>query len=162
MSTKIIIVAGQEFAVPAETDNEAVRQQLLSMGFADVASASLKTSTRTLEGQEVPVIEFVKKAGTKGLTGAECAALLRRVPPTAPVRLTLLPRSQAALIALIARLMAERLTCAEAMAHLAELRDGLTEMAVARTVDGIHRSKGAQLCRDIDPLPAAAADVSAW
>lgn len=159
MSTKIIIVAGQEFAVPAETDNEAVRQQLLSMGFADVASASLKTSTRTLEGQEVPVIEFVKKAGTKGLTGAECAALLRRVPPTAPVRLTLLPRSQAALIA---RLMAERLTCAEAMAHLAELRDGLTEMAVARTVDGIHRSKGAQLCRDIDPLPAAAADVSAW
>jgi len=158
-TTKIMIVAGQEFAVPAETDNEAVRQQLLSMGFADVASASLKTSTRTLEGQEVPVIEFVKKAGTKGLTGADLAALIRRVPPTDPTRRQVLPRRQADLID---RLLAGRLTCAEVRASIDDLRDGLTELAVARSVGGLQRSTGAQLCRDIDPLPAAAADVSAW
>jgi Fe2+ transport system protein FeoA len=61
-ATKIVIVAGSRFSVPAETDNEAVRQQLLAMGFADVASATIKTGD---EGGQATV-EFVKKAGTKG------------------------------------------------------------------------------------------------
>jgi hypothetical protein len=60
--TKIIIVAGSRFSVPFETDNEAVRQQLLAMGFADVASADVRVGN---EAGQVTV-EFVKKAGTKG------------------------------------------------------------------------------------------------
>ena len=49
-TTKIVIVAGQEFSVPADTPNEAIRTQLTSMGFADVASATIQTGTRTIDG----------------------------------------------------------------------------------------------------------------
>lgn len=66
METKIVIVAGQEFSVPASTDNEAIRAQLKSMGFADVASATIKTGKRTVGGVETATVEFVKQAGTKG------------------------------------------------------------------------------------------------
>lgn len=64
--TKIIIVSGQEFSVPAETDNEAVREQLKQMGFTDVATATLTKGKRLIDGVEIETVEFVKKAGTKG------------------------------------------------------------------------------------------------
>lgn len=63
-ATKIVIVSGQEFSVPLETDNEAIRKQLAGMGFADVASATIQTGKRQVDGQDVQTIEFVKKAGT--------------------------------------------------------------------------------------------------
>ena len=81
-ATKIVIVSGQEFSVPAATDNEAIRQQLSGMGFADVAAATIQKGKRQIDGQEVETIEFVKKAGTKGMDGAGLAQLLATVPPT--------------------------------------------------------------------------------
>jgi hypothetical protein len=80
-ATKIVIVSGQEFSVPFATDNEAIRTQLAGMGFADVASATIQTGKRTVAGQDVQTIEFVKKAGTKGLDGMGLAALLGSLAP---------------------------------------------------------------------------------
>lgn len=82
-TSKIVIVSGQEFSVPIDTDNEAIRQQLAGMGFADVAAATIQTGKRTVEGQELETIEFVKKAGTKGLDGPALAALLATLPADA-------------------------------------------------------------------------------
>ena len=79
-ATKIVIVSGQEFSVPADTDNEAIREHLKANGFPDVAAAQVQTGKRTVDGVEVQTIEFIKKAGTKGLSGAELAELLSTVP----------------------------------------------------------------------------------
>jgi len=62
---KIIIVSGQEFRVPATTDNEAIRTHL-KPNFPDVGNATIQTGTRTIDGVAYETIEFVKKAGTKG------------------------------------------------------------------------------------------------
>jgi len=62
---KIVIVSGQEFRVPADTDNEAIRNQLKS-NFPDVANATVQKGKREIDGVEYDTIEFVKKAGTKG------------------------------------------------------------------------------------------------
>lgn len=62
---KIIIVSGQEFRVPADTDNEAIRTQLKA-NFPDVGNATIQTGKREIDGITYETIEFVKKAGTKG------------------------------------------------------------------------------------------------
>jgi len=80
MDTKIVIVSGQEFQVPAQTETAAIRQHLANT-FPDVATADVKTGKKTIDGQEYETLEFVKKAGTKGVLDApDLAALLARVP----------------------------------------------------------------------------------
>ena len=59
--TKIVIVAGQEFSVPADTDNEAIRQQLLAQGFADVEEATIQAGKKTVDDLEYETIEFVRE-----------------------------------------------------------------------------------------------------
>ena len=62
-TTKIVRVAGQDFTVDANADNEAIRQQLAAQGFTDVTNAKIK-ETKNEHGQTV--VEFVKQIGTKG------------------------------------------------------------------------------------------------
>jgi hypothetical protein len=158
-TTKIVIVSGQEFSVPADTDNEAIRKQLAGMGFADVASATIQTGKRTVEGQDVTTIEFVKKAGTKGLGGAELVALLSTLPPATlpPVRHYGPTAPQAALLSELAD---AALTFDQALTLGDELE---------RALDTCHEGppspsmKGATLCRTLDQLVAvASAAPVAW
>jgi hypothetical protein len=154
MTTKIVIVSGQEFSVPTETDNEAIRQQLASMGFADVASATIQTGKRTIDGQTVETIEFVKKAGTKGMDGVELAQLLCHVPPAAP------PSRRSAGDELLTRLINGQLTIAEALFDNGDLIDNAL---VASREKQPHQSQGAQLCATSDRLPAVPAIADcAW
>lgn len=155
-ATKIVIVAGQEFSVPAETDNEAVRQQLAGMGFADVAAATIQKGKKAIDGVEYETVEFVKKAGTKGLDGAELAALLAGVPRAAPPAQAKLGRDERVLVQ---RLAAGTLTIGEALAHRAVLLEAL-ERSVR---PGRLQSEGEALCAPCDVLPAVAAPApSAW
>lgn len=150
--TKIVIVSGQEFSVPADTDNEAIRTQLTGMGFADVASATIQTGKKTVEGVEYQTIEFVKKAGTKGLDGVELAALLARVPATAAPALRGLDRDQADLIR---RLLAGQLTVGGVLAD-----DGdalLTALRACVETASPHYSEGERQCATLDGLGAVAA-----
>lgn len=156
-ATKIVIVAGQEFGVPAETDNEQIRRQLVSMGFTDAAGATIQKGTR--EG--VDTIEFVKKAGTKGLYGVALARLLATVPPAdAPRMVAGLSASQRRLLG---QLLAGDLRLDQALTlgpDIREILDVLTDGAR----DGTRRSStGARLCAHVDSLPAVAATApSAW
>lgn len=148
-TTKIVIVAGQQFSVPGDTDNETVRQQLLGMGFADVANAEIKKS-KTAEGVET--VEFVKKAGTKGLTGADLAARLRHIAP-APLP----PEHSAAKLRF--QLFGERLTFEEAVAEDA----ALNALRATATVTAVQTIRGGQLCQQLDALPAVASrDALTW
>lgn len=154
-TTKIVIVSGQEFSVPLETDNEAIRAQLASQGFADVASATIQKGKRTIEGQEVETIEFVKKAGTKGLDGAELVALLGKVPPARYADQRRPEGNE-----LLTRLVNNQLTIAEALAAEDVLDNAL---AACHEQYSPRKSKGAQLCEPCDRLPAvAAAAPCAW
>lgn len=144
---KVVIVAGNRFSVPRETATEAVRQQLLGMGFADVASAEAKEGKDT---DGTPTLEFIKKAGTKGLEGAELAALLRQVPP-APVN-----RADLDAAAIAARLVDEELTWAEAL----ELDAAGALDIVANANEGCS-TEGGRLCTRLS-LPAVVTPVAAW
>ena len=151
-TTKIVIVAGQEFSVPAETDNEAIRTQLTGMGFADVASATIQTGKKTVDGTEYPTVEFIKKAGTKGLSGSDLAALLRQVPQALPPAQTQISRSGRELLQ---QLVGESLTYAEA---LGEQQPLLNEaFRAVRRAEGQISTEGEQLCASLDGLPAVAA-----
>lgn len=155
-TSKIVIVSGQEFSVPAETDNEAIREHLKANGFPDVAAATIQTGTRTVEGVETQTIEFVKRAGTKGLAGAELAELLASVPAE---RLTV-EREPRSLAELLRKLEAGQLTVGRALADLPTLRHAL-ELCESRSFASTQ--EGAQLCSRVDRLPAVAcATPSAW
>lgn len=146
MSIKIVIVAGTEFQVPAATDDEAIRQQLLTMGFADVAGATISRGTRAIDGADVPTIEFVKKAGTKGLTPPALAELLASVP-RAP-----LPDTGPA--TLLGRLTSGRLTFRDLISHFDEVE------AILDTEDA---TPGVDLCARAHAFPVpAATDVPGW
>jgi hypothetical protein len=149
-TTKIVIVGGEKFHVSIDADNEAIRRQLLDQGFADVASATIKTGTLTIGEVEHPTIEFVKRAGTKGLDGADLAALLGRVPAIG--NSTRQPD-------LLMRLVSGGLTVAEALVDGA----GPIQDALQCDDDEVYQahSKGAELCNSIDELPAVAAPC-AW
>lgn len=141
-TTKIVIVAGQEFSVPAETDNEQIRTQLLAMGFADVASATIQRGTR----DGVDTIEFVKKAGTKGLGGADLVALLAAVPPA---RQAADPLSRTARV-LLRELEAGTLTIGRALAEESVLLAAIDDRIARRPL----QTEGATLCTRVDALPA--------
>jgi hypothetical protein len=151
-ATKIVIVAGQEFSVPSETDNEAIRSQLAGMGFADVASATIQKGKRKIGEEQCETIEFVKKAGTKGMDGAELAALLASVPrASAPKRPETGPSYQQT--ALLRRLLAGELPIGEALAHT-DLPAALT---ACHHVTWSKSTEGDQLCNRLDLLLPVAA-----
>lgn len=153
-ATKIVIVAGQEFSVPADTDNEAIRQQLTQMGFADVASATIQKGTREIDGVKHETIEFVKKAGTKGLDAAELAELLTRMPP-APLPALVIYGPSFEQATLLSRLAAGELTFADALALEAQLAPALE---AAYDTPPMPRQEGAALCSTLDGLAPVAAD----
>lgn len=150
-ATKIVIVSGQEFSVPAATDNEAIRQQLSGMGFADVAAATIQKGKRQVDGQEVETIEFVKKAGTKGLDGAGLAQLLDTLPQsTLPPPVVIGPNAEQA--HLLQQLWDGELSFADALDHEPELAQALDACG---EVAPPHSQEGAALCRTLDQLVAA-------
>lgn len=154
---KIVIVAGQEFTVPAAASDGDIRQTLVAQGFADVASAEIKKSSR----DGVPVIEFVKKAGTKGLSGPALAELLRRTPVAGDARG--LPDVAGAARDALRRLAGGRYTIGEALDEpaLGELLQMLADEAEAD--EGHLITQENTLCDTLDQLPAAAAAVPcAW
>jgi hypothetical protein len=63
---KLVIVEGQTFVVDATIDNETIREHLIRQGFANLAGAEIRTSARQHQGQTVPTVDFIKRAGTKG------------------------------------------------------------------------------------------------
>lgn len=158
-ATKIVIVSGQEFSVPASTDNEAIRTQLSGMGFSDVAGATIQMGKRTVDGQEVQTIEFVKKAGTKGLDGAGLATLLATIAPTTLPRPTAYG-PDAGQSQLLMQLWDGELTITDAMDHVAELTkalDACYEQPPEKS------TKGVALCHTLDQLVAVAcAAPVAW
>lgn len=149
-ATKIVIVNGQEFSVPAATDNEAIRQQLAGMGFSDVAAATIQKGTRQVDGQDVETIEFVKKAGTKGLDGPALADLLGSLTPSA------LPAARhygptAAQAALLLQLTEGELTFADALDQEAAIADAIQ---ACYEEPSRQDKKGAALCYLLDQLVA--------
>ena len=149
-TTKIVIASGQEFSVPAETDNEAIRQQLAGMGFADVASATIQKGTRDIDGQKVETIEFVKKAGTKGLDGPELAALLATLPaePLAP---PIVCGPTAAQTELLMELVNGELTFADVLEQEHDIAAALDACCEQPATP---RQKGVALCNQLSPLVA--------
>ncbi|MFN8504332.1 hypothetical protein [Kouleothrix sp.] len=63
---KLVIVEGQTFVVDATIDNETIREHLIRQGFANLAGAEIRTGARQHQGQTVPTVDFIKRAGTKG------------------------------------------------------------------------------------------------
>lgn len=147
--SKYVIVAGQEFSVPAATDNEAIRETLKT-NFPDVATAEIKIGKRTVGDQEVETVEFVKRAGTKGLTGTDLAQLLRTVPTAALPTQPRPPR----LTARVKALVSGTLTFAAALDDV----DGLiADLELSQAQERRTSNEGNMLCRTIDELPAVAA-----
>jgi len=132
---KIIIVSGQEFSVPADTDVEAVRETL-KPNFPDVANATPQKGKRMVDGLEVETIEFVKRAGTKG--SRLLAELLARIPPR--------PISGESDEQLPHQLLGEQLTFDEAL-------DGRLARALTTLANATH--PGDDLCKALDSVPAA-------
>lgn len=157
-ASKIVIVSGQEYSVPAATDNEAIRTQLAGMGFADVASATIQKGKRTVDGQEIETIEFVKKAGTKGLDAAGLVALLTTLPQsTLPTTRLYGPTSEQA--ELLTQLSEGELTFDQTLC-LAGLDAALESCCEAPPTPS---QKGAALCRTLDHLVAVASGAPvAW
>jgi hypothetical protein len=157
-ATKIVIVAGQEFSVPASTDNEAIRTHLASQGFADVASATIQTGKRKVGEQEVPTVEFVKKAGTKGMEGSELAGLIARVPAADPPKDPITgPTWEQAL--LLRQLVTGELTIGQAGQCADRFDAAFASLEPHDYVDMI----GSRLCDRVvlHPIPAAL-DVCGW
>lgn len=141
---RIFIVSGQEFRVDVAHDIEAVRSHL-SGQFPDVATATVKNGARVIDGVSYETVEFVKKAGTKGMDGGELAAILATVPAQWPN----LENPER----LIERLLTGQLTLGQvADLHLADV--------IHRAAYGVRTVYGGQVWDRITPLPgAAAADV---
>lgn len=150
-TTKIVIVAGQEFSVPAGTDNEAIRTQLAGMGFADVASATIQPGKRKVGDEEVQTVEFVKKAGTKGMDGAELAALVARVPAASLPKVVLGgPNPEQA--ALLRTLCAGALSIGEALDRTQEIDTAVYSLDRLNRIEQV----GSALCDRISLHPVAA------
>lgn len=158
-ATKIVIVAGQEFSVPASTDNEAIRSHLASQGFADVASATIQKGKRTVGEQTIETVEFVKKAGTKGMNGAELAALIGRAPAAPPPKARVVgpTREQAQLLY---NLRDGVLTIGQALTRLDDLDGAITSYYRTSPTNDFH---GSRLCErlSLHPTPADT-DVHGW
>lgn len=143
-ATKIVIVSGQEFSVPADTDVEQIRT-LLKGDFPDVATATVQKGKRKIDGVEVETIEFVKKAGTKG-ADIDLGALLGRVP-AAP------PPSRTSASYQVRQLLAGGLTAQEAVDAGDALLNDLNQLG-----HGHYPSqKEVRLCSKLDTLEPVAA-----
>jgi len=145
--TKIVIVSGQEFSVPATATIDELRQHLAPM-FPDVTTATPTHGKKTIDGVEYVTIEFVKRAGTKG--ASELVPLLATIPA---LRLSP-PRS--AVLDLLSRVRNGTCTIAEAL-------DADLAASIAALPESSLRISGATLCAQLDSLsPVAAADAAAW
>jgi hypothetical protein len=153
---KIVIVSGQEFHVPAAAADNDIRQTLVAQGFADVASAEIKRTKR----DGVEVMEFVKKAGTKGLTGPALAQLLRRTRVAGDERG--MPAVGNAAKDALRRLAAGHYTIGEAL-HDQGLGELLELLGEQETTETIQTTEEVRLCDTLDRLPAVAdAAPCAW
>lgn len=150
-TTKIVIVSGQEFSVPAESTVDELRAHLASM-FPDVASATVQKGTKKLDGVTYETIEFVKKAGTKGASlSAQLAALLDE---PLPIRIG---GAESATAARLAQLRGGQLTIDEA------LNERLTAALKALPRQDGKTKNGGTLCSLLDALsPVAGATPSDW
>lgn len=146
-ANKVVIVSGHEFLVPADQANEAIRDYLAS-NFPDVAKAEIQDGTKVIDGVTYPTIEFVKKAGTKGLDGGDLAELLGQVPARRLPKDSL-DRSAAALIR---RFEEGRLTFGEALRDRRVLIGALESICEGGTTP---LSEGAGLCDSVERIPAA-------
>jgi hypothetical protein len=123
-ATKIVIVSGQEFSVPADTDVEAIRSALKG-DFPDIATATIQKGTREIAGVTYETVEFVKRAGTKGLGAGDLAQLLRLVP--SQLRQATGPGKPQVLRALLTG----QLTASEAVAQVDALLAAIAEYGTA-------------------------------
>jgi hypothetical protein len=84
LTTKIAIIEGERFSVPADMPVEQIRENLRSV-YPGIGTARPTTGTTTIEGVRYETVEFVKQAGTKGL-------LADAAEPNPLLVLALLPR----------------------------------------------------------------------
>lgn len=148
-TTKIAIVSGKEFQVALEIDNETIRQHL-AKDFPDVASATIKTGSRKIGDQTYETVEFVKKAGTKGMDGAELGDVLRRVP-----RKDIDTRPATPDMDLVRRLCHGGMTIAEVHATRDDLFAALYN-AIETPSSG--SKEGERLCSKLESIPAVAVE----
>jgi hypothetical protein len=147
---KIVIVSGQEFRVPADTDNEAIRNQLKS-NFPDVANATVQKGKREIDGVEYDTIEFVKKAGTKGMDADDLVALLAQVSPAE----TPAPGELADSDDLLGELVCGRMTTDMALCYEEQLTAALNMILEAAVPLS---NEGTKLCKRLGELrPTSAA-----
>ena len=157
-TTRVVIVEGQQFSVPYATPIEAIRQQLVQMGFANVASAKAVEGTVDVEGQLLPSVEFVKQAGTKGLdTIAALVAAIVALPPVIVARPALVGPN-AAEVALIAQLLDGGFT----IEQLAEPTMTPLDHALNAVYCTPQRFAKEQPCLDVLCGPVAASDRCVW
>lgn len=142
---RIVIVEGQEFSVPVETTTEQIRSHLAT-NFPNVASASVQYGKRVIDGVEHQTLEFVKKAGTKGLDGDELATLLAAVPAA---QVTIQQHE-----AVIDQLLLGQLTFEEA------LHPSVSTAVDAILAFDIH--PGATVCHMLDTLVPVATKPRGW
>jgi hypothetical protein len=159
VTTKIVIVAGQEFSVPAETDNDQIRQHLAANGYPDVANADIKLGKRTIDGVEHQTVEFAKKAGTKGSSeGGELdlAALLAQIRAVRNPFFEIFNTPVAVRHLLLGRLTIEQAMALDLPRLCSVSTDGFDDYDIQR--------KGELLCDNLESLPAvpAAAPVVGW
>lgn len=144
---KIVKVGAQEYSVPADTENEALRTTL-APNFPEVASATISISSREVEGYGVvEVVEFVKKAGTKGLTTSLLRALDGVQPFPVPTQLS----------PLLTRLLAGEMEVQEVLVQLEALQVELHALEAAQETQ-----QGVRLCHALDNIPAVATNVDRW
>lgn len=148
-TTRIVIVSGNEYQVPLAATEAELRNHLKTM-FPDVTNAMLQRGRRVVEGVEFETWEFVKRAGTKGATGGEMAALLAQVPP--------LPSP---LIGRNARELLDKYL--RGVATIGEVVDGDLIGIVNALPTNNQIRNGGDLCRLVDMLPAApGSDITGW
>lgn len=139
---RIIIVSGQEFRVPLATPLADVRAHL-AQTFPDVASATEQKGKKKIDGVEYETVEFIKKAGTKGLEFAAVVAALADLAPL-PVPQIL---SHAELERII-ELRAGNMTFAEALE--------LDVIALVSALSQPQSMNGVTLCNQLDNITPVA------
>lgn len=154
-TTRIVIISGNEYQVPligegnAPVTEQMVRDSLKPM-FPDITNASLQKGKRVVDGIEYETWEFVKRAGTKGATGADVALLLAQVPRLPS------PHLGAQAQALLAKYFHGQATVGETVAG------GLLAIVNAMPIN-TQINTGGSLCMLVDMLPAAAgSDTTGW
>lgn len=156
---RIVIASGQEFRVPLDIEIEAVRQHL-AQNFPEVSSATIKKGKKTIEGTEYETVEFVKQAGTKGLSGSDLARLIALAPrQNIPKR----PKPLSRDLAISQRLMPLRhgtLTVDQVLAQREVFDAALDEAQRVWRQPHAMPEEGATLCNRIERLAPVAAPIT--